>query len=119
MPAFYRYVFLCFSVLIVVIPTGCATTRPSPLTVSQVVDLSKEGVPSGEIINRMKESRASYPLEASQLARLKEQGVSDPVIDYMQQTYLTEARREQELQDRALWPGYWGPPGPWGPYDRE
>ncbi len=115
----YYFGLLLSAAMILAVAGGCATERPAPLSVSQVVELSREGVPSTDIINRMKASRATYPLQASDLARLRNEGVSDPVIDYMQQTYLTEARREQELQDRELWPGYWGPPGPWGPYDRE
>lgn len=110
---------LLFASVIPAIAGGCATERPAPLSVPQVIELSREGVPSTDIINRMKASQATYPLPASELARLKEEGVSDPVIDYMQQTYLVETRRQQELQDKELWPSYWGPPGPWGPYDRE
>jgi hypothetical protein len=119
MTRFSSFGLLLFAAMILAVSGGCATERPVPLSVSQVVELSREGVPSTDIINRMKASRATYPLQASELARLRDEGVSDPVINYMQQTYLDEARRKQELQDRELWPGYWGPPGPWGPYDRE
>ena len=41
-----------------------------------------------------------------QLARLHDQGVADPVINYMQQTYLEAVRREQNLADwntREMW----------------
>ena len=57
-----------------------------PVTVPQIVLMSKEGVPADEIIEKMRESGTVYILQASQLAQLKEQGVPDAVIDYMQQT---------------------------------
>ncbi len=115
MKGFCRYLFFCFVVLVFAISNGCASVakRPAPLTVPQVVQLSREGVPSGDIIDRMKQSQAVYRLDASQLARLKEKGVPDAVINYMQQTYLGEARREQREEDWQLLPGYWGPYEPW------
>ena len=41
-----------------------------------------------------------------QLARLHDQGVADPMINYMQETYLEAVRREQNLADwntREMW----------------
>ena len=48
-----------------------------------------------------------------QLARLHDQGVADPVINYMQQTYLEAVRREQNLADwntREMWGDHFGKP---------
>jgi hypothetical protein len=64
----------------------------------------------------MKQSQAVYRLDASQLARLKEKGVPDAVINYMQQTYLGEARREQREEDWQSLPGYGGPKEPFEPF---
>ncbi len=112
---------VCSFVLAIALCAGCATKGPPPLTVSQIVQLSNAGVPPDDIIQRMKQSGATYPLDASQLARLKEEGVSDAVINYMQRTYVAQARRQQEMEDWELAPDYWGPwgpyPGYWGPYD--
>jgi hypothetical protein len=115
MKGFRWYLFFCFVVLVFAISSGCASVikRPAPLTVPQIVQLCKEGVPSSDIIDQMKQSGAVYRLNASRLARLKEEGVPDAIINYMQQTYLGEARREQREEDRRLWPGYWGPYEPW------
>jgi hypothetical protein len=104
--------------------SGCANlganlmgepTKP-PVTVPQIVLMSKEGVPADEIIEQMRESGTVYRLQASQLAQLKEQGVPDAVIDYMQQTYIDAVRRDQSLEDWDNWTladdGFWYG-GPW------
>ena len=77
-------------------------TKP-PVTVPQILLMSKEGVPADEIIEQMRESGTVYRLQASQLAQLKEQGVPDAVIDYMQQTYIDAVRRDQSLEDWDNW----------------
>jgi hypothetical protein len=92
---------------------GCATLTgaapPVPVTVGQIVKWSHEGVPPQDIINLMQDSGTVYRLSASQLADLKQRGVSDPVINYMQQTYLNAVRENQARRDLAYW--YWGPDG--------
>lgn len=73
---------------------GCATpVRVVPPTVADIVALSETDTPPEQIVARIHESRAVYPLPASELARLREQGVDDAVIDAMQATYLEHERR--------------------------
>jgi hypothetical protein len=98
---------------------GCATLgaqRPQPVTVVEVLQMSKAGVPAEIMIQRMRESGAVYRLSAADLVRLHEEGVPDDVLNYMQQTYLDAVRREQELADWNRWAlgpdGYWY--GGWG-----
>ena len=87
--------------------SGCATlgaTQPQPpVTVSEVIQMSKEGVPADTIIETMRDSDTVYRLTAAQLAELHEQGISDQVIDYMQQTYLDTVRQDQSLADWDYW----------------
>ena len=93
---------------------GCATlgaSKPPPVTVPQIIELSKAGTPAPDIIKQMADSGTVYRLNASQLADLRQQGVSDQVIDYMQKTYLDAVRREQAREDRRNWT--WGPGGYW------
>jgi hypothetical protein len=99
-----KYLLICaVSVLLV----ACAgTQRPLPPTETEIIQMSKEGVPADTIIQKMRESWAVYYLSASQLAKLKDQGVPEKVIDYMQYTQLEDARR----QNYGPWP--WG--GVWG-----
>ncbi|MGA8019021.1 MAG: hypothetical protein WBV95_10445 [Desulfobacterales bacterium] len=94
--------------------TGCATVqtrKTKPVTVTDIVRMSQEKVPADEIVNKMRESGTVYRLKASELANLKEQGVQDAVINYMQQTYLDAMRRNQALTDWNSWTmgpdGYW------------
>ncbi len=82
---------------------GCTTYGKTPVTVNSVVEMSKAGVPASEIIAEMRASHTVYPLKASSLARLREQGVSDEVIDYMQSTYIASARRQQNMEDWHYW----------------
>jgi hypothetical protein len=92
---------------------ACASlaNRPPPVTVSEVVDMSHHGVPPQQIIDRMQESGTVYRLSATQLAQLKDKGVPDSVLNYMQETYLTSVRRRQELADERFWT--FGPDGYW------
>lgn len=105
---------------------GCATTPlpPAP-TIDEIVQWSNEKMPPEQIIERMKAARAVYRLSGSQLADLKNRGVPDGVLDYMQETYIAAERWEQHLQTRDQyffygWPGYYHPFGPywWRPYYR-
>ena len=109
--------------LLVAVLAGCATYAPlpPPPSVEQVVQMSKDKVPDEEIIGRMRDARAVYRLSASELARLREQGVSDKVVDYMQQTYINAERFDEYLRTRDQymwygWPGYRG--YPYAPYWR-
>jgi hypothetical protein len=92
--------------------SGCATLTgapPVPVTVGQIIKMSHEGLPPREIIKLMQDSGTAYRLSASQLADLKQKGVSDAVINYMQQTYLNAVRKNQVRRDLAYW--YLGPDG--------
>lgn len=102
---------------------GCASYPPRPPapTAEEIVQLSKDGLTPAEIIQRIDESAGLYPLKASELARLREQGVSDEVIDHMQQTLIEAARAREAMRERErMWMyGYPGYPGyPWGYWRR-
>ena len=104
---------------------GCATfgveQSTPPVTVSKVIQMSKAGVPADTILDKMSESQTVYRLTASQLAQLRDQGVANQVIDYMQQTYLNAVRYDQSLKTWDYWSlgtdGFWygGPYYGWAP----
>ncbi|MFA5145652.1 MAG: hypothetical protein WC723_06610 [Candidatus Omnitrophota bacterium] len=104
-------IFVLF--IFVVISTGCATPTPPPeqgqyikvqvgqntvsvpwsnnqtqapnqVTLQQIVDWTKQGVSSDEIISRIKAANPRYSLTADDLGFLKRQGVSQRVIETMQ-----------------------------------
>src|SRR5215471_12635135 len=81
---------------------GCATLtfkQPEPVTIGQVIEMNKHGVPPGTIIEKMRGSQSVYRLTAAQLAELHDLGIADQVLDYMQQTYIEAERREQSNED--------------------
>lgn len=105
--------------------TGCSTpdkAKIPPVTVGEIVQMSKSGIPPADIMAKIRESGTVYRLKASELANLKEQGVSAEVIDYMQKTYIRAVQHDQRLQDQSYWTrhddGYWYG-GMWSdwPYD--
>ena len=82
--------------------SGCASPPTKPqVTVDQVVAMAREGVPADDVIEKMSDSRSTYPLAASKLFELKQEGVPDKVLDYMEQTYLTEVCRQAIWDDRG------------------
>lgn len=80
---------------------GCSTpgSKKAPVTAGEIVQMSKSGTPAADIIEKIRESGTIYPMKASELASLKEQGVAAEVIDYMQQTYLRAIQSNQRLRD--------------------
>ena len=94
---------------------GCATLGeplPPPPSLAEIVESAKAGQPAQQIIERMQRSRAVYRLPASELAKLREQGVPDAVIDYMQRVHLDVVRFEESVRARSFYGPGWGP---WGP----
>ena len=77
---------------------GCAgMDRRPPPSLDQIVEMSKAGKPPEEIVRELQETRAVYPLTGSQLASLHEEGVPDPVLDYMQNAYVDRVRWESRM----------------------
>jgi hypothetical protein len=90
--------------------SGCAALgfkQPEPVTVGQVIEMSKEGVPAEAIVKKMRDSETVYRFTGAQLAELHDLGVADQVLDYMQRTYIEEERREQSREDQGDW-DMWG-----------
>jgi len=99
-------VLICVALL-----SGCSAfgfKQPEPVTVGQVIQMNKDGMPADTIIKTMRDSDTVYRLTAAQLAQLHDMGVADPVLNYMQQTYIEAERRQQSADD-------WGRDGMWGP----
>ena len=95
------------------IASGCATTpRPPPLTMEQIVEMSKENRPAAEIIKELNDSRTVLPLSGSQYAKLKQEGVPDEVLDHLQKRYLDAVEFDARMRYQTMYWGWgWGPPG--------
>ena len=93
-------VVLCLSLL-----GGCAgLQRRPPPSIDQIVEMANAGKPAEEIVRELQETRAVYPLTASQIVRLHEQGVPDGVLDYMQNAYAESIRWDARMQYEG---SYW------------
>jgi hypothetical protein len=116
---------LAFSVILAAAASlllgGCAT-RPAVPTLSpaDVVQMSKQGKPSYEIVAELKRTNTVLELRASDYVALHEAGVAKEVLDYLQLVQIQDIR----WRERSYWygPGFgpyygWGPcryPGRWG-----
>jgi len=72
------------------LPTlGFAASGPRhPMPIAEVVSLSSSGAPPEQIIQRIQASATTYALRGSDFAKLKAAGVPDPVLDYLQQSFV-------------------------------
>lgn len=61
------------------------TTNVNQMTIEQIVDLSKQGVNEEVIIDRIRMTNSKFNLEPAQIDYLQQQGVSQKVIDEMNQ----------------------------------
>jgi hypothetical protein len=87
----------CISLL-----SGCSILAPSksPVTVGEVIEMTKEDMPAQTIVLKMRDSEGVYRLTAAQLAELHDLGVANQVLDYMQQTYIESELRAQSREYR-------------------
>ena len=60
------------------------------MPIAQVIHLSKSGTTPQQVIQRIKTSRTTYALRGSDFAKLKAAGVADPVLDYLQQSFVDD-----------------------------
>ena len=58
-------------------------TNPDHITVIKIAEMSTQGIPEGVIISEIKRTRSVYELSSEVITYLKENKVSDRVIDYM------------------------------------
>ena len=103
--------FLTF-LAVVVILQSCAVYNPysqQQVTVPDIIQMSKDGLSSKAIIKEIRHSHSIYGLKATQLAKLRDEGVQDSVINYMEKTHLDAVRRNQQMSDSYYgWPGGYG-----------
>jgi hypothetical protein len=116
-PRFSRW--LPAAIFALAVLSGCAAIgdkRPPPPTLEEVVRMSKAGTPANEIVARLVYTRAAYRVKGSELARLKEQGVPDEVLDYIQESAVALARAEEARRQAQYYYLYSWPYGGLGPY---
>jgi hypothetical protein len=86
---------------------SCATVRSngvSKVTVPEIIDMTKAGASDQEIINEIQQSKTVYKLDGNAYARLRQIGVSDNVINYMQETYTNKIQSSEDRdEDWEIW----------------
>jgi hypothetical protein len=90
----------------VTILQSCAVYQPynaNLVTVPEIIQMSKDGVSSKDIIKDIRKSHTAYRLKADQLANLRDQGVQDSVINYMEKTHMDYIRGNQQMEDSYYW----------------
>jgi hypothetical protein len=92
--------------------------NPNQIPLSDIVRMSKNGLYSKDIIQEIKNSHSIYGIKADQFAKLRDAGVQDSVLNYMQITHMDAIRRDQQIADSYYgWPyGYYGGFGYGWPY---
>jgi len=79
----------------------------------------KSGMTDEEIIRRIDGTRTVFKLSSDDVVRLRNEGVSDRVVNYMLETYTWAAVAEQRRQDSYnysffyRWAPYYGYPWCW------
>jgi hypothetical protein len=97
---------------------SCTVYNPYNLAVvpvSDIIQMSKNGESSKQIINKLEDTHSVYLLQADEYVKLKNEGVQDSVINYMEMTKMEAIRMNQRARDT-----YYGYPGMydwnWGYY---
>ena len=82
--------------------TSAAQTAPVQLSygVSQIIQLSKAKVSEDTIVNYIRNSGSCYGMDASQIVYLKQQGVSDAVLN----TMLNQPRQMAQAAPQPAYP---------------
>jgi hypothetical protein len=75
---------------------ACATRAPMPI--DEVVQRSRQGQSAEQVIGEVRGARTTFALRGSDFGRLAQAGVSDAVLDYLQQSFVNDV----DLQTR-----YW------------
>ena len=91
---------------------------PKPVTLDEIVSMSRAGAPPDTIIQRMRETASVYRLNQLEIVRLQEAGVAQSVIDHMTAHQRQEEALAHERAAReAAWARSYASPWGWGHYD--
>jgi hypothetical protein len=67
---------------------ACAT--PQPLPIAEVVQRSHSGQSADQVTGAVRASKTTYALRGSDFGKLEQAGVADPVLDYLQQSFMND-----------------------------
>ena len=106
--------------LLVLFVMGCASHRPAPpppLTQADVISMVKMSVPDEDIMRRIDATRTVLRLSSDDVVRLRNEGLSDRLVNFLLDTYTRAAMDAQRRQDADYYynsyPPYYGYGYPW------
>ena len=67
---------------------GCATREPLPI--ERVIESARGGESANSIVHTLKSSKTTYALRGSAFGKLRDAGVSDAVLDHVQQQFIDD-----------------------------
>jgi hypothetical protein len=81
-----------FAVALLILPALASGATPyvAPLPIGEVVSLSNSEAGPEQVLQRIRSTGTTYALRGSDFAKLKAAGVSDPVLDYLQQSFVDD-----------------------------
>ena len=103
---FKKVIYLSLFVTGLTIMNGCVVYRPNNaqmVSVPDIIQMSKDGLSSKDIIDEINSSHTVYSLKADQLIKLRDQGVQDSVLNYMEETKIAAIQYDQRYADSGYW----------------
>jgi hypothetical protein len=96
--------------MVVALLMGCATAkpRPTPLSLADIISMTKVGLSDAEIIGRVEDTHTVFKLAADDVVLLRKEGVSNGVVTYLLDTYTRVAMEEQRRRDSDEIRSEWG-----------
>ena len=90
---------LCLLSLVAFIAIGCAsqpkTPPPPPVTLNDVIQMTRAHATDQQIIDRINASHTIFRLTANEIVYLRSENVSEPVVNYMNDTYARYLAEQQ------------------------
>jgi hypothetical protein len=92
---------LAWLAMLLVLGVGCATPRPrpKPMTQAEIISLAKAGIGDDVIIHQLQATRTILRLAAGDIVRLRQEGVSERVVNHLLDSYTRAAVAEQRARD--------------------
>jgi hypothetical protein len=101
-----KVLWFTLSITGVTIIQSCVVYRPDTtklVSVPDVVQMSKDGLYSKDIIEEINQSHTAYNLKADQLVKLHEEGVQDSVINFMEETKMDLVQQNSRYAVSSNW----------------
>lgn len=87
MKSFFRHVFL---VAAASVAFSASAAIPEPAQLSALIEATKRGSPANATISTLIRQRTTFAVKGSDFGRLRDAGLSDDVLDHIQQSFVND-----------------------------